>query len=941
MIDVIVITGWCLELVLQELMDEKKATEFFTNLGHDEYRRKSLLSVARLIRPQEASLHVDNAAAKYCHENTLCLQFLPSLAAAISCADFEDSEKLKAVCRTQTFSSRIDKLLEQSGLPGILVLADYIQAKRLLPKIQALINAIAKSQRESKINLAIQDTSGKDVQQVLKNARELYNSKRRRKTDYKNRALEKLEVEFKGGDDGQGRILDKKKKIRKAIKEQMTYCDNKASSAASLVAADIRQALARKTIPRGFFLEGGNKKIHNINVQDLIFNDIGFEDHDYIMNNFIREPLEALIDDICNRYKDHVKQRLGAKALENERCAQILQRLNSACEEAKEDIRKWVLDKGTFKSVLNRRPGRGIAQAIKSPKDAMAKAFSNYRKHINDRAQGVRRREDLLDIIANEDDIKRCRQEAVELYFNLFLEKMGSYRQRDLIDVLMSHLDDRALGGNASKKNDREKASHLLLFRKFRNAIDQICTANRETSDQQGDGDQEIPAFEEKLMRVGAGVQHQLESIQADIQALLTGTRTNPIPPQAQYHLAPQVFNRKYEGMVAEFKHKHMHSLKDLYTLEDVHYTDLRKYHSAHAADGCVDALDSPFRPDHYRFMAPRRGIDEDADKAAGKQSDTRNGKRPKKMKGSPADTGKRTSLLLASSDDPLSIGNIAVLKERLAKEGLQLVDQSYTKHWRTLIPDGITFSSGLMGAMAYSLHSDALNIRGDIISHHRSVQRRLEGHNTNPRRLEALHKQLQELNESVSIIDNVVRLPYDVPHLARQLLNMACTSLIDDLIYSESRQARENRSHLQQLLAPIDLLVYLDMVTAGEIGSQPALLYFVSNLYRVNIQIWDGASPNSPPLLLGSQPRGVITLNLIYFPPPALANADPRQDNLYRYGRWAVAKILPRKSPTVHKRPIKKGSSGEWSDYDDDDEQQHGAGGSKKKRLRLPPQTQ
>lgn len=124
---------------------------------------------------------------------------------------------------------------------------------------------------------------------------------------------------------------------------------------------------------------------------------------------------------------------------------------------------------------------------------------------------------------------------------------------------------------------------------------------------------------------------------------------------------------------------------------------------------------------------------------------------------------------------------------------------------------------------------------------------------------------------------------------LGRQLINFVCTSMIDDLIFNDSARSREQLAALQDLL-PVDLLLYIDAVTEGHVGVHPAFLFFVSRLYHVNIQIWNGAVPEQPPLLLGSQPinKKSLILNLIHFPPQR--SSDPKVANIYRYGRWAVA---------------------------------------------------
>lgn len=197
----------------------------------------------------------------------------------------------------------------------------------------------------------------------------------------------------------------------------------------------------------------------------------------------------------------------------------------------------------------------------------------------------------------------------------------------------------------------------------------------------------------------------------------------------------------------------------------------------------------------------------------------------------------------------PLSATNIERLKQRLKKEGLVLVDRSrfaLDEASKVLFKDGLTFQGGLMDALVFLLRRYRMKA-GD-------------------RTAENLHL------------------------LGRQLINFVCTSMIDDLIFNDSAHSREQLAALQDLL-PVDLLLYIDAVTEGHVGVHPSLLYFVSRLYHVTIQIWNGAAPDQSPLLLGSQPinKKSLILNLIHFPPhPSL---DPEKANIYRYGsgRWPL----------------------------------------------------
>jgi hypothetical protein len=590
-------------------------------------------------------------------------------------------------------------------------------------------------------------------------------------------------------------------------------------------------------------------------------------------------------------------------------------RIDAARKQAEQDLGAWVLNKGTLKTLLTRRRSRrGADKQVLNAQEARAAAFSNYRARLRGQ-QMAPGHAAFLDLICDEEAVQECRAEAVELLFGIFLDRVG-LRQGNLLDTLVMELEERAVGVKSNRS--------IILYRRFRSAIRDIHRANRQESEEDVKREHEEENVARRLVEVGAGMQGRLEGVLVDIESLLTGTRTHPIPPSAQQHLAGQVLSRKLQSLLQDMDAIKL--LRKLYSPEQDRAW-LKRYHSFHDANGkgATDARQSPFEKEYYGFMEPApdaQGGAMDVDqkpsgtpaKGSAKKSKGKGGssKGQRRSPGGKATTSTSaqdrtaTTVALPPSDEIyFSPEHLQRLRARMGENELILVEAGHlgVNAAEMMGEGGIIFRHGLMSAATLLLYGfiPPMQSRGKVAPPETPLAGLLQ---------QAWSWRHAGLSDAAMLRD-----------VAGQLTREVCASLLNDTIFADTANAQQHRVALQSLL-PVDMLCYLEGLSAQHVGAHPALLHFISDIFHVNIQIWDGVRIEQPPLLLGTKPLNSFTVNLIYFPPPAATDAAPdlRRDNLYRYGRWAVAMRKPLQ-PVRLKQKRKRTEKGKDKD--------NGSGGS------------
>jgi hypothetical protein len=868
----------------------------------------------------------------YCEQNTLCLQFLPAYAAALACMSHKEMQELRAGCSDEeSFASRLQRLFNLTGLPQMLALPEHLHARRLTGPTRDLIGAIAKPSAQAPQLPSPRLSEDNDItRKVLSRLRTLFKSLFLSMQN-DGRFMEQFERDWTEGP-GYTTIQSAFFKMRKRLTDLRNANVELASKDARTIVSDLRRHLANKRITRGWFRKGAWICVEGVDVRAHIFAKLPLlsgDGEDFFRANII-EPIGRVIDELVQGFKAHLQIRLGGTdMLQDPACGALLQRLTTAGEDIKQELRGRFKLSALRSFITNHSTRGGIDRkdVDKGAVDAKAREFNAYRAALLESQLSSRSSESaaFLDLICNEEAVRNCRRRGVERFFDIFLGRRGS-RMEDLLTVLTRELQNRAFG---IPGGDKHKDTHFrVLFRRFRKALMDVRKANGDSVSTEPAASQPEDRMQQ-VLEINAGAQSQLEALLAEMGSL----DSDPMPPSVQRQLVHHVLRRMREGLEAPVlgRRPRMEELRRNYdpspNNRHNYLQTLSQSHAQQAAQGAVDARRRPFDATNYGFMSPKAPPAEVVD------MDVSGGKGRRKSGGAPNAARRRSSLQAAAvttkpaaggkakqgagnakvtaskgatlmggkrkpsplleaaangdSDDAMAFGEerLARLRARLNTAGLALFERGLIARIQqrlSLLPqadvtpaqmeqarqlladDQVTFRNGLMSAAAFALRR-SLNMRAWNCGW------------------------LEELGQ--------------------ELTRMACGAMLDDVAMSDSPDARSRRAALQELLAPVDLLAYVEAVTAGQTGAHPSLLQYVATLFHVDVQIWDGARPEDPPLLLGQGPalgEGTAgnarpTLNLVFLPPPPFTQEDVESGMRHRYGRWAVA--LPRQV-----RKVKRG---------------------------------
>ena len=333
-------------------------------------------------------------------------------------------------------------------------------------------------------------------------------------------------------------------------------------------------------------------------------------------------------------------------------------------------------------------------------------------------------------MICDKNAIEKCRRDAIEFFFDIFLGKLG-LRQTDLCDNLIASFHERAFGRWIGKKW-RFSTGYGIIFQKARSALKTIYRA--------GHGPKETLVSQEedlmqKLRELCAGLQFQLESILSATSSSLRSTSGSLIPPRIQQHFQHHVFERTFQRMIDVYGNREMDLARGYWEPANEVYVDnlsqLRKHHSFHQVDQAKDGRGSPFDPSNYDFIRQHHqsmeqqreqqhqeqqdgpghpdgdGDTDSLPKPPSKRKRRSSTSSPPKQKGRPSLSKQEVPQSFASVD-PFAAAE--ALREALAKEKLVLVDDAFfrkrSRETSLILSERFIFKGGLMEAAAFLIRA-------------------------------------------------------------------------------------------------------------------------------------------------------------------------------------------------------------------------------------------